>query len=98
MDERIRRLVSSRPVPAKLAARLHREIVTPSRLSEREIDVLALVACGYNATEIAPMLHLSVWTVQSHQRRLRDKLGARTMAHAVAIALKRGDLDPELVQ
>lgn len=98
MDERIRKLVASRPLPPKLAERLEREMLAPTRMSEREIDVLALIACGYSGPAIAPMLHISPWTVESHQRRVRMKLGARTMAHAVALAIKRGELDLELVQ
>jgi len=98
MDERIRRLVGSRPIPPKLAERLRREMEATTVLTDREVDVIALYACGYNAPEIAGMLHLSEWTVYSHSKRFRMKLGARTMAHAVALALKRGELDPELVQ
>jgi DNA-binding NarL/FixJ family response regulator len=86
------------PLPHKLVERLAREMEAPRRLSEREIDVLALVACGYTWQEIGERLHISRWTVQTHYRRIKMKLQAHNMAHAVALALVRGDLDQSLVE
>jgi DNA-binding CsgD family transcriptional regulator len=43
-------------------------------------------------------LHLSHWTIQTHYKRIRMKLGARNMAHAVALALVHRDLDADLVE
>jgi DNA-binding CsgD family transcriptional regulator len=62
------------------------------------VDVLLLVASGFTAPEIATLLHLSEWTIQGHQRRIRGKLGTRTMAHSVAIAAKRGEIDLALIR
>jgi DNA-binding CsgD family transcriptional regulator len=58
-------------------------------LTVREREVLALLADGLGAEEIALRLTLSPLTVRTHIRNLRDKLGARNTAHAVAIALRR---------
>ena len=89
--------VRHRSIPAKLADRLSRELLNPSVLSEREVDVLALTALGYKRKEIAERLHISHWTVESHRKRIREKLGARSTAHAVALALVGGHLDSELL-
>jgi DNA-binding NarL/FixJ family response regulator len=90
--------IMQRPLPMKLVERLAREMEFPSKLSDREIDVLALVACGCTWQEIGVTLHLSHWTIQTHYKRIRMKLGARNMAHAVALALVHHDLDASLVE
>jgi DNA-binding CsgD family transcriptional regulator len=58
-----------------------------SLLSPREREVLALLAGGNTVQEIATDLSLSPLTVRTHVRNAKDKLRARTTAHAVAIAL-----------
>jgi DNA-binding CsgD family transcriptional regulator len=58
--------------------------------SARECEVLALLAGGRTDTQIAELLELSPATVQTHVRNAKAKLGARTRAQAVAIALQRG--------
>jgi DNA-binding CsgD family transcriptional regulator len=62
-------------------------------LSRREREVLAELARGSQSDEMALTLHLSVHTVRSHTKSLLGKLGARTRAHAVAIAYSSGALD-----
>jgi DNA-binding CsgD family transcriptional regulator/ketosteroid isomerase-like protein len=57
-------------------------------LTRREREVLALLADGLSAEEVAGILTLSPLTVRTHIRNLRDKLGARNTVHAVAIALR----------
>jgi DNA-binding CsgD family transcriptional regulator len=56
----------------------------------RELEVLQLLAGGRTDAQIADLLALSPATVQTHVRNARAKLGARTRAQAVAIALRRG--------
>jgi DNA-binding CsgD family transcriptional regulator len=56
----------------------------------REREVLDLLAEGATDDQIAAMLQLSPATVQSHVRSAKSKLGARTRAQAVAMALQRG--------
>lgn len=59
-------------------------------LSEREQQVLGLVAEGRSAREIAAQLHLGVGTVKSHLLHIYDKLGVSERAAAVAEAMRRG--------
>jgi DNA-binding CsgD family transcriptional regulator len=63
-------------------------------LSPREREVLALVAAGRTGAEIAAGLFVSRATVETHVANALTKLGARNRAHAIAIALRDGELDP----
>ena len=58
--------------------------------SRREREVLALLARGSTDTQIAGVLELSPATVHTHVRNAKAKLGARTRAQAVALALVSG--------
>jgi PAS domain S-box-containing protein len=58
--------------------------------TSREREVLALLAAGATDEQIAQMLELSPATVQTHVRNAKAKLGARTRAQAVAMALQHG--------
>jgi DNA-binding CsgD family transcriptional regulator len=60
----------------------------------REREVLALLAAGATDEQIAQMLELSPATVQTHVRNAKAKLGARTRAQAVAMALQHGMISP----
>jgi DNA-binding CsgD family transcriptional regulator len=62
-------------------------------LTPREHDVMALVAAGLQGGDIATQLFVSPETVKSHVQNAMSKLGARTRAHAVAIALSSGQID-----
>jgi len=59
-------------------------------LTPREAEVLAAMAEGLPAKAIAKRLGVALKTVESHKIRLFDKLGARTQAHAVSIAMGYG--------
>ena len=67
-----------------------REPARPRAPSNRECEVLALLAGGRTDGQIAELLELSPATVQTHVRNAKAKLGARTRAQAVAIAFQRG--------
>jgi DNA-binding CsgD family transcriptional regulator len=56
----------------------------------REREILALLASGSTDGQIAETLSLSPATVQTHVRNAKAKLGARTRAQAVAMALQGG--------
>jgi PAS domain S-box-containing protein len=59
-------------------------------LSEREREVVELVALGKTGREIADELHIAHDTVRTHVRNAMEKMGARSRAHLVAKALGDG--------
>jgi DNA-binding NarL/FixJ family response regulator len=63
-------------------------------LSPREREVLGLLSQGLSGEEAAKQLFLSSETVRTHVRNAMSKLGATTRAHAVALALQRGEISP----
>ena len=63
------------------------------RLSGKERLVLAELARGNSTEEIGLVLSVSPHTVRTHVKNLMRKLGARTRAHAVAIALSESAID-----
>jgi len=67
----------------------------PAALSDRELEVLALMAEGATNNEIAIRLHLSVRTITYHVEAIFVKLDARSRTHAVALALRQGILSDE---
>jgi two-component system response regulator NreC len=62
----------------------------PDDLTQREFDVLRLLALGHTNAEIAAKLHLSVRTVEAHRGRLQQKLNRPSRAELVRYALDRG--------
>ncbi len=60
------------------------------KLSEREKQVLKLVASGYTSTEIGSRLIISAQTVNTHIKNIYRKLNVRTRAQAVSFAASRG--------
>lgn len=66
----------------------------PDGLSERERQVLTLVARGFNNTEIAEALGLSPLTAKTHVSRIMGKLGARDRAQLVIVAYESGLVTP----
>jgi two-component system, NarL family, nitrate/nitrite response regulator NarL len=63
---------------------------TTSDLSEREVEVLQLVAEGWPPADVASKLVISPKTVSSHVQRILTKLGVHTRAQAVAVAYEAG--------
>lgn len=64
-------------------------------LSEREREVVRLVAMGYTNQQIAERLYLSVKTVETYRSRAMEKLGLRSRAELVRYALEHNLLDIE---
>jgi len=62
-------------------------------LSQRETEVLQLLALGYTNQQIAEELCLSVKTVESYRARIKAKLGLEGRAHLVRYAIEIGLLD-----
>jgi two-component system response regulator NreC len=59
----------------------------PDGLSQREVDVLRMIALGYTNAEIAEQLYLSVRTVETHRAHIQQKLSLGTRAELVRYAL-----------
>jgi two-component system response regulator NreC len=80
-----------------LGARLAAQPATgpESDLSEREIDVLRLIALGHTNAEIAGQLYLSVRTVETHRSHIQQKLRLSTRAELVGYALEHGLVNAE---
>ncbi|RSN44228.1 helix-turn-helix transcriptional regulator [Amycolatopsis sp. WAC 04197] len=80
---------------ADQAERLHREPLAPdgpagAALSSREIDVLRLMADGFDTQEIATELAYSERTVKNVIYAVTDRLRLRNRSHAVAYAIREG--------
>ncbi len=66
------------------------------RLSDREREVLRLLAQGYTSQQVADMLFLSLKTVETYKARVMNKLGLRSRAQLVRYALQVGLLSPDI--
>jgi len=75
---------------ARLAANVAAAGGAAAELSEREIEVLRLIARGLTNREMAARLYLSVRTVESHRARIQRKLGRSRRSDLVEYALERG--------
>lgn len=63
-------------------------------LSKRERQIMDLLACGLTGEQVAEQLVLSAETVKTHVRNAMGKLEATTRVHAVALALRDGQISP----
>ena len=73
--------------------RFREESESRPRLSDREHEVLKLIAEGLSAPEIGERIHLSTATVKTHLQHLYEKLGVSERAAAVAEGMRRGLVD-----
>jgi two-component system nitrate/nitrite response regulator NarL len=73
--------------------RFREENESRPRLSEREHEVLKLIADGLSTPEIGERIHLSTATVKTHLQHLYEKLGVSERAAAVAEGMRRGLVD-----
>ena len=64
-------------------------------LSDREREVLRLLALGHTNQEIATMLYISVRTAETHRAHIMQKLRLQTRAALVRYALSQGLLERE---
>jgi len=65
----------------------------PGGLSEREVEVLRMIALGHTNAEIAETLYLSVRTVETHRAHIQQKLRLGTRSELVRYALDHGLID-----
>jgi two-component system response regulator NreC len=78
---------------ARMAAEPPRTSGPPDDLSEREVEVLKMIALGHTNAVIADELRLSVRTVESHRSHIQQKLGHASRAELVRYALDHGLVD-----
>ena len=83
IEEFVRARPESRPAPPELGD-----------LTEREVEVLVLVARGLSNTEIGEQLFVTSATVKTHVSRLLMKLGARDRAQLIVVAYESGLVTP----
>jgi two-component system, NarL family, response regulator LiaR len=81
------------------AARLLREVRAPETrtepLTERETEVLQLLAQAQSNKEIARALHIAEQTVKTHVSHILDKLGVPSRTHAALYAIRAGLVSPQ---
>lgn len=82
MDSRLGSLLLSRPTTERVR-----------ELSEREREILDLLARGLTGVQVAKQLFLSPDTVRTHVRNAMSKLEARTRVHAIVLALRQREID-----
>ncbi|MFI7701379.1 response regulator [Nonomuraea sp. NPDC049480] len=85
--------VLRRVVERFLAAEEQAAAPPPAGLTERELEVLALVGTGLSNAEIAEELHVGVTTVKTHIAAAMDKLGLRNRIQAAVVAHRTGLVD-----
>jgi two-component system, NarL family, response regulator NreC len=73
---------------ARLAAQPAEPTGPPDDLSERELEVLKMIALGHTNSEIASTLYLSVRTVESHRAHIQQKTRQSTRAELVRYAVE----------
>jgi len=78
---------SRRPAPRSNDADLH-------RLTEREVEVLQLLATGKSNSELAAHLYLGEGTIKTHVSNVLTKLGLRDRMQAVVFAYESGLVEP----
>jgi two-component system NarL family response regulator len=76
-------------LPPEISQRLAQRIAAPD-LSQRELEVLRLVARGRSNKEIGVLLHIAEDTVKRHVSNILSKLGVSDRAHAATEAIRRG--------
>jgi len=79
--DRIRHLLHPTPAP-------------PSRLTQREREVVAWASQGKSAWEIGEILHITQRTAEQHLANAASKLGAVNRTHTVAIAIRNNIINP----
>ncbi|MDQ3721260.1 MAG: response regulator transcription factor [Actinomycetota bacterium] len=87
----VRTVASGRPFvdPSLSPALITTEPTSDAPLSEREREILQLLAAGLHTEKVAERIGLSAETVKSDTKRAIQKLEADTRVHAVAIALRK---------
>ena len=80
----------------QLCREAHRPHRAQAVLTEREREVLGMVAMGMSSSWIAAALGVAPSTVETHVRHCPDNLGARNRAHAIALGLRADEISLDL--
>ncbi len=88
----------SREISSVLIEHLHKPITSKKKkdnlpLTDRETEILKLIAQEYSNPEIADQLFISIRTVDTHRRNLLEKLGVKNTAGLVKYAMNNGILE-----
>lgn len=75
---------------AQLANNRRSTALDLNKVSEREIEILSLIAQGYSNKEVSKELYLSVHTIDSHRKNMLNKFQAKNSADLVRKALEKG--------
>lgn len=88
----VRRVMAGEQVlsPEIVAQKRQSGILTSTRLSDREVEVLTLVGRGNSNKQIAANLGVNTRTIETHVSRLMAKLDARSRTEAINVARQRG--------
>jgi two-component system NarL family response regulator len=78
-----------RPIPPDVARKLTDRMFQPA-LTNREVEVIQLLALGMRNKEVAAELHISEETAQGHVKNILAKLSVHDRTEAVAVAVRRG--------
>jgi DNA-binding NarL/FixJ family response regulator len=89
----IRSVVLGRPVLSPEVAHELAAHALDDHLTDREVEILRMVADGHANKEIAWRLDLSIDTIKAHLKKAFDKLGVDDRAHAVTVATRRGFIE-----
>lgn len=84
----VREETEAPPRPALMNARESPD-ARARKLTQREVEILGLVAAGRTSAEIASLLHISTLTVRNHTQNILDKLEVHSKAEAVAFAFQK---------
>ena len=80
-------------IPPEIAAKLASRISSPE-LTQREVEILSVLASGQSNKEIGAALHISEMTVKDYLKKIFAKLKVVSRTEAVATALRRGIIHP----
>jgi two-component system response regulator NreC len=78
---------------ARIASEPPKPAGPPGDLTEREVEILRLIALGHTNAEIGKQLYLSVRTIESHRAHIQQKTRRSTRAELVRYALDHGLID-----
>lgn len=88
---------SATRVHAHLAPSKQPYVAQLHALTARELTILGLIGAGLTSREVSRRLDISHKTVENHKQRMFGKLGVQSQAHAVAVAMRTGLMNPDHV-